>query len=98
MGSIAPGLPTPVRVQSQLNAAGRMGHQAEICGYTFLIAATISAVSRSVYLGSSEGPAKRLRISSVRGQQAAPYWMARPRSLVNDGQAGSTVRLRSMYG
>jgi hypothetical protein len=42
-------------------------------GYTFRIAATISAVSLALYFGSSAGPANRLRISIVRGQHAAPY-------------------------
>ncbi len=34
----------------------------------------------------------------VLGQHSLPYWIARPRSDVNDGHAGCTVTFFSMWG
>jgi hypothetical protein len=69
---------------------------AAVAVYTLRIAVTMSSVSRFVNFGSISTPAKRFRMSIVRGHDAAPYSIARPRALVNDGHAGWTVTFFSI--
>src|SRR4030095_8974792 len=58
----------------------------------------MSFVSRCVYFGSIEGPAKRSRISRVFGQLLGPYLIDFPRAEVQLGQSGWTVTLFTIYG
>ena len=57
------------------------------------MARTMSFTSSSVKLGSMITPPMRPRMSIVRGQDSAPYRIALPWGVLNDGQSGWMVAL-----